>query len=306
MESCRRMLVLAVWGFLVSTALAAVQCPAGWTTYVAGSRCYQYVESSVDFATAENSCAANGGQLASVTSQEEHDFILSDIWPSVTNDYVYLGADDKAVEGTWVWKDGSVWSFDRWGVWNRQQLPVHGNVHNCLTMTKVTDINGDWYDFLCTNTAHFLCEQAATNVAFTCDANDGRNWQLLTDKCYFLVRGMKNWQRAETNCQRMGAQLASIHDQTVNDFFTTTWVQRYGRGMWVGLNDRSVDGTFMWNDGTTNNFQNWAVIKGVQQPENTNLKNCVGLASPAKGAAGQWNDYKCTMKEWSICQRDAV
>jgi hypothetical protein len=76
--------------------------------------------------------------------------------------------------------------------------------------------------------------------------------------------------------------------------------------MWVGFNDDNLEGTFVWSDGTSGTFSNWAILNGVQQPESDASKNCVGLESPARDLAGQWNDYKCRMKAWSICQKDST
>lgn len=81
-----------------------------------------------EFATwdmAKNRCETLGGNLASIKSQEENSFIFSKI--KDISGTVYIGASDAEREGSWVWTDGSVVSYNRWP--GGQPEVNHGNNH---------------------------------------------------------------------------------------------------------------------------------------------------------------------------------
>ncbi|TDH06441.1 hypothetical protein EPR50_G00113340 [Perca flavescens] len=48
-------------------------CPPGWTQF--GSRCFSFNIQGKSWIDAENFCKAAGGNLASVHSEEEHEFL---------------------------------------------------------------------------------------------------------------------------------------------------------------------------------------------------------------------------------------
>ena len=58
-------------------------------------------------------CESLGGYLATITSQEENDFIYSNLAnnsPQVS----WLGATDEEEEGVWKWVTGETWSYTNW------------------------------------------------------------------------------------------------------------------------------------------------------------------------------------------------
>ena len=60
--------------------------------------------------SAKLACEALGGHLAVITSKEEAEFINQ----LANGAYLFLGATDQEEEGTWVWIDGSEWSYTNW------------------------------------------------------------------------------------------------------------------------------------------------------------------------------------------------
>ena len=67
------------------------------------------VNKSLIWEEARTSCLSQGGDLASVGSEEEDNFINS------LGSNFYLGGSDSAQEGTWVWSDGTAWTYVNWG-----------------------------------------------------------------------------------------------------------------------------------------------------------------------------------------------
>jgi cysteine-rich repeat protein len=54
-------------------------------------------------------CEAWGGFLATVTSQAELDFVRAHV-----AEQSWLGGNEIATEGAWVWDNGETWSFEAW------------------------------------------------------------------------------------------------------------------------------------------------------------------------------------------------
>ena len=58
-------------------------------------------------------CRSMGGYPASVTSQEENDFIAGLLDQAAGGAYI-IGGTDCGTEGTWRWMNGEPWSYANW------------------------------------------------------------------------------------------------------------------------------------------------------------------------------------------------
>lgn len=70
---------------------------------------------------------------------------------------------------------------------------------------------------------------------------------------------------------------------------------------WIGLNDREVEGTFIWDHSNAAlNFTNW--YPGEPSMGSLNEakgKDCVDILR-----GGLWNDRFCSFLNWAICEKD--
>ena len=65
--------------------------------------------------------------------------------------------------------------------------------------------------------------------------------------------------------------------------------QRHGgEKAWIGLNDVTTEGRFIWTDGSAVNFTNWA----KNQPNNFHNQDCVHTLGVSKNY--KWNDVPCS------------
>ncbi|XP_029291801.1 galactose-specific lectin nattectin-like [Cottoperca gobio] len=89
-------------------------CPAGWTQFC--SRCFMFNHEEKDWADAETSCIASGGNLASVKTANEYTFIRELVKRAAGSDKTsWIGGYDAVKEGLWEWSDGSKFDFKSWG-----------------------------------------------------------------------------------------------------------------------------------------------------------------------------------------------
>ncbi|WP_411025053.1 C-type lectin domain-containing protein, partial [Salmonella sp. s54836] len=69
------------------------------------------------------------------------------------------------------------------------------------------------------------------------------------------VTTLMNWDNAEVNCIQLGGHLASIHSAAENTALNN--LRTNTEYPWIGYNDRTTEGTYMWSDGSTVDYINW-------------------------------------------------
>jgi hypothetical protein len=120
---------------------------------------------------------------------------------------------------------------------------------------------------------------------------------------YRFCRGPVSWQSARDTCAGAGSALATIDDDAEN-----TWVNErvrfHGRApAWVGLNDRSREGSWVWEaGGSLGGYQPWQ----TGEPNNGGScwgceENCGILAFFA--GLDTWNDLRCDSNNAFVCER---
>eukprot|EP00117_Sycon_ciliatum_P034497 scpid64376/ scgid26319/ Low affinity immunoglobulin epsilon Fc receptor; Fc-epsilon-RII; Lymphocyte IgE receptor len=62
------------------------------------------------------------------------------------------------------------------------------------------------------------------------------------------------WFLARIHCSNIGGDLVSIGSEEEQNFLDVTFADN----AWIGLNDLSEEGTFVWTDGTESSYKNWA------------------------------------------------
>ncbi|KAM9788979.1 galactose-specific lectin nattectin-like [Neosynchiropus ocellatus] len=101
---------------------------------------------------AEHHCVGLGGNLASIHSDAEHQFVRGLIRRfGGSNLRTYVGGHDSYKEGRWSWSDGTNFVFP--GGWHRGEPNNHGRGEDCLELNfheRGNDIPcGIWRPFVC-------------------------------------------------------------------------------------------------------------------------------------------------------------
>lgn len=63
---------------------------------------------------AKQYCESQGGYLATITSQEENEFVYSYLRSNFDYESAYFGFTDRNEEGTWIWANGEKSSYTNW------------------------------------------------------------------------------------------------------------------------------------------------------------------------------------------------
>ncbi|MCC6554745.1 MAG: CotH kinase family protein, partial [Polyangiaceae bacterium] len=126
-------------------------CPTCVEQPAAGGGALAFCWSPLPWAEAEADCAAQGGHLASIHDQASHDEIWAAASAIAAGDWL-IGLNDQAIEGDYVWTDGSPLDFTRW----KPGAPNNSGDQDCSALEVAA--GGQWNDVDCDPARRYVCE----------------------------------------------------------------------------------------------------------------------------------------------------
>ncbi|CAM9984519.1 unnamed protein product, partial [Heterosigma akashiwo] len=224
--------------------------------------CYYYNEDSLSRDDAQTTCEALGGMLASIDFSDV-DIGVLDLTGGTT---AWIGLNDESTEGTYVWADGTSVDYTNW---NSGEPNDWGDSEDCVEMTS----SGGWNDQSCSTTQASVCEIPT----------------VLLEYSYYSDSLSRD--DAESACEAAGGMLASITSDEIDEEIVEL---TGGTPAWIGLNDESTEGTYVWADGTLVDYTNW----NSGEPNDWGFsEDCVEMTS-----SGGWNDQPCSSTQGYVCQ----
>jgi len=122
-------------------------CPC--EVYYYGAHSYLFCTSLVSWTGASAACAAQGYHLVTIDDAAENDWLrVSATAHGCPVDRWWIGYTDEAIEGTWVWEDGTAPAYENWsGAPYAEEQPAGGTEENCASFRPAED--GRWHDSRC-------------------------------------------------------------------------------------------------------------------------------------------------------------
>ncbi|CAG5133936.1 unnamed protein product [Candidula unifasciata] len=77
----------------------------------------------------------------------------------------------------------------------------------------------------------------------------------------FLVDWPADYNTASEDCGARGGTLVLVNNKDISDYLIDQLIYEYGKAskVWIGLNDKAKEGTYVWEDGTPlSGYSNWA------------------------------------------------
>jgi len=110
---------------------------------------YQRFDIESSWYDAKAYCENLRGHLATITSQEENDFVLNNVLHIAYG--CFIGGTDENVEGVWEWITGEAWNYSNWA-------PGEPNDKNGEDYLMMINVRGRWNDLKNTASTYFICE----------------------------------------------------------------------------------------------------------------------------------------------------
>merc|ERR1719219_2604602 len=181
-------------------------------------------------------CKARGGHLAQIKSQAEQDLIVG-LCPNKKCPWTWIGLNDIAKEGTFIWNDGSALDFKNW---HKGEPNNAGGKEDCGHIWH----KNQWNDIKCDHKMNFVCEKYRA-----CP----EGWVLSPTRgvCFGSdIKTKETYADATKMCKARGGHLAQIKSQAEQDLIVGLCPNKKCPWTWIGLNDIAKEGTFIWNDGS--------------------------------------------------------
>ncbi|MFX0105897.1 MAG: lectin-like protein [Candidatus Hodarchaeota archaeon] len=197
---------------------------------------YKLIKEDKSWSDAKIDCEAQGGHLATITSEGENDFIKN----LADSNKVWLGLSDEESEGTWKWITGEAVSYTNW-------YPGEPNDYGTGEDYVEMYIDGRWNDIgppqFPSTTRYYVCEweKEDDRVEY-----NGHEYKLITEE--------KSWSDAKIDCEAQGGHLATITSEGENDFIKNL---ADSNKVWLGLTDEVSEGTWEWITGEDVSYTNW-------------------------------------------------
>jgi len=107
---------------------------------------------------------------------------------------------------------------------------------------------------------------------------------------------------AEKACMSFNGstELISISSAAENVFVLRQLKDMRVSQVWIGLNDRKVEGRYEWSDKSTSSYKNWAALE-----PSTGVPGLISDCTVIDGNTqnGTWSTYPCSRTRGYICKR---
>ncbi|XP_061636168.1 galactose-specific lectin nattectin-like [Phyllopteryx taeniolatus] len=124
-----------------------------------------------------------------------------------------------------------------------------------------------------------------------------KGWTRLNERCFLVVDKLQDFADAEITCLSLGGNLASIQN-AVEDEVVSALIANFAStdNAWIGYNDITTEGTFVWTDGTPAN----TFVDFIAVPSNPD-EDCVQTFATTLST---WNDQDCDLTAPFVCATD--
>ncbi|XP_021354593.1 macrophage mannose receptor 1-like isoform X2 [Mizuhopecten yessoensis] len=267
-------------------------CPNYWKPH--GTSCYQLINRKLNWNQGRSLCRQHGGYLASVASQADQNFLVSQLPANRTGGY-WIGLNDQLIQNNFQWSDGSKVTFTAWAP--REPNNFAGHREDCVLLYLN---GGKWNDGTCNDPQNgVICKRPKQAVSSTQSPQTvgctlpAVGYQA---SCYFYVAGaLKTWSNAIKDCAaRFNGTLAIVNDR-YTQAFVANYLNYKGDMFWIGMSDAVTPGTYLWKDGTKVDFTFWGSAHTGRE-RNT----CVALTTSLP--IGLWENKNCTETHHYVCE----
>ncbi|KAK3800969.1 hypothetical protein RRG08_001217 [Elysia crispata] len=304
-------------------------CPQGFVRF--GDSCFSQSLVATTWETARVACrkAGDGGDLASINSKEELDFIQTKFGGG-SNDLRWIGLHKDRPGTPYTWVNGDKVQYLPWVSNYTGQEPTGFvavsliNLHFivkpvpteyvpflCKTMSSFNSARRDAVDYSNRPVQEKFVEGEKNETEEKIDAREfpeellipcREEWGSYEGKCYKFFDGKRKYKDAIVTCKKEGANLLSLHSPRESEFVRTHVMKRPGSTYWLGLSND--ENGLAWTDSSPFDYSNWrsglTVIAPPRKPmirERNHLERCFKMDSDDL----RWESDACSELCYTIC-----
>ncbi|KAF7668435.1 hypothetical protein LDENG_00014620 [Lucifuga dentata] len=264
-------------------------CSNPWIPY--NGHCFHLHRTQKTWSDAQLECRKEGGDLVSIRNVEDQSFVTSQLGYA-SNDELWIGLNDKQMEGLFVWSDNSPVTFTSWEF---GEPAVSADQEDCVL---IRGEKGNWADRMCEEKHGFICmkmsatERSGDEVQMDIGCKAG--WKRHGSYCYFVGSETKTFDEAKDDCKSSGSYLADAANTVDNAFLVSLVGIRPEKYFWLGLSNQKNIDNFVWTNTDSVRFTHW----NAEMPGH--LQGCVAMTTGI--FAGLWDVLPCTNQEKYICK----
>uniref|UniRef100_A0A8D0H0A0 Mannose receptor C-type 2 n=1 Tax=Sphenodon punctatus TaxID=8508 RepID=A0A8D0H0A0_SPHPU len=268
-----------------------VDCEPSWQPFQ--SNCYRLIGEKKSWQDAKKTCLRGGGDLVSIHTLSELEFITKQIKQEVEE--LWIGLNDVKLQMNFEWSDGTPVRFTYWHPFEPNNF--RDSLEDCVT---IWGPEGRWNDSPCNQTLPSICKKPGRVSQGREEEDHGcrKGWKWHSPSCYWLGEDRVTYSDARKTCMDNGATLVTITNRFEQAYVSSlihSWEDEY---FWTALQDINQTGSFRWLSGDEVMYTHW----NRDQP-GYNRGGCVALATGS--AMGLWEVKNCTtFKAKYICRQN--
>ncbi|XP_006017888.1 C-type mannose receptor 2 isoform X1 [Alligator sinensis] len=268
-----------------------VDCEPSWQPFQ--SNCYRLIGEKKSWQDAKKTCLRSGGDLVSIHTLSELEFVTKQIKQDVEE--LWIGLNDLKLQMNFEWSDGMPVRFTYWHPFEPNNF--RDSLEDCVT---IWGPEGRWNDSPCNQTLPSICKKPGRVNQEKEEEDHGcrKGWKWHSPSCYWLGEDHVTYSEARKMCSDYGATLVTITNRFEQAYVSSliyVWENEY---FWTALQDINETGSFRWLSGDEVMYTHW----NRDQP-GYDKGGCVALATGS--SVGLWEVKNCsTFKAKYICRQN--
>ncbi|NXJ85344.1 MRC2 protein, partial [Trogon melanurus] len=268
-----------------------VDCEPSWQPFQ--SNCYRLVREKKSWQEAKKTCLRSGGDLVSIHTLSELEFVTKQIKQDVEE--LWIGLNDLKLQMNFEWSDGTPVRFTYWHPFEPNNF--RDSLEDCVT---IWGPEGRWNDSPCNQSLPSICKKPGRVSQEKEEDDHGcrKGWKWHSPSCFWLGEDRVPYGDARKTCSDYGSTLVTITNRFEQAYVSSLIYGWDGEYFWTALQDINETGAFRWLSGDEVMYTHW----NRDQP-GYNKGGCVALATGS--SMGLWEVKNCsTFKAKYICRQN--
>ncbi|XP_033624641.1 macrophage mannose receptor 1-like [Asterias rubens] len=282
------------------------KCDAEHSDYVKyRNSCFKIIQEKVTYDDARQKCLDENATLAKASDGFSNALMTLMVTELTLTEKVWISLAKDLIDDKYTWRPGN---YD--GEWPLEYVHWGKGMPDGKGCTLLNP-DSTWSTVDCDTTEVYypMCEytEEIPDEPPIEEVHCPEGWVLIDRMCYIFTtitpqypKVHFTWDEAEYECRTRYSRstLPSLHSLSASQKFADNAFRQLGRrNIWLGLH-RSVNGFYVWDDGSLVDYVNWD-LNSIDE-----ANDCMGLQQDLGG--GKWSSRDCFTTGGLACQAPAL